>query len=790
MSKTVGYHPPFSVPESLLPSLPPSEKLHQIMSRTALFVGKHGGQSEIILRVKQGDNPTFGFLMPDHNLHPYFRFLVDHPELLLDDTDSENPQESVQKADTLEDNAVSAGALSLLGSVYGNEEEDDRSQKVASVTKSLVLPEAATSVKVSLSGPSDVQENSVEITKKIEGARSMISDQEKFLPLQKKGAPVEVLISDLNGKKQVSEVPRTAIASAGNKQALASSVLEDNLPILEPPNFLKSAVEKVVEFIVRNGKQFEAVLIEQDKPHGRFPFLLKSNPFHPHYLKVLRDVQEFKISGKSSKTRKYDPEGHSNGGKRTKESYKSKDVDDSQTGGSSGRGSVVGGQSIIASDLDRKEKFKMVICGPKKDTSSQSSKTVQRHYGMSVDAAAEIVLAATRGLRNQKTNVSLSRGSNIVENGAQPAIDVTRQSKSIGSHSISSHGHDSHAKPKLSMSGSGNVSVAKAMAKNAALAAADEADSSEACLTKEQKQKAERLRRAKMFAAMLKSDSHQGSTGLPRLSPPLSNSGHSSGKLVPLGSLPQVAAQPSTSIAEPVDAMYRELDGSIVLVDDEPSATKLESQGKYSAEQSEERSTEKQHLGSKRRDKDSSDHRRSNGKHRRKESSRYDEQNDSEELGEDSKGTRSRYKSRGKNGSRSTKHDHEYLDEHKHSRKRHRHRGSSEHVGEDDGSHSSPKGTESESRHKSRHHRHSELRHRHGHESRAESTSRPEKHRTRSHSEREMDDDHPAKSKTIVGSDDTKLSLNNLEVSSSSHSTTEVSDELRQKVRAMLLANM
>ncbi|EEF46906.1 conserved hypothetical protein [Ricinus communis] len=44
----------------------------------------------------------------------------------------------------------------------------------------------------------------------------------------------------------------------------------------------------------------------------------------------------------------------------------------------------------------------------------------------------------------------------------------------------------------------------KAIAKIAALATTSEADSSEATLTREQKLKAERLRRAKMFAAIIK----------------------------------------------------------------------------------------------------------------------------------------------------------------------------------------------------------------------------------------------------------------------------------------------
>ncbi|KAK2991705.1 hypothetical protein RJ640_019497 [Escallonia rubra] len=41
-----------------------------------------------------------------------------------------------------------------------------------------------------------------------------------------------------------------------------------------------------------NGKQFEAVLAEQDSAHERFPFLLPSNQYHPYYLKALQNAQE------------------------------------------------------------------------------------------------------------------------------------------------------------------------------------------------------------------------------------------------------------------------------------------------------------------------------------------------------------------------------------------------------------------------------------------------------------------------------------------------------------------
>ncbi|KAF7140543.1 hypothetical protein RHSIM_Rhsim06G0220200 [Rhododendron simsii] len=124
-----GFHPPFPVPESLLQSLPPTEKVHQIIARTAVFVSKHGGQSEIVLRVKQGDNPTFGFLMPDHYLHAYFRFLVDHQDLVQSSTDGKTETEKKGNAESNQTDGVVAGALSLLGSVYGSGEDEDGADK-------------------------------------------------------------------------------------------------------------------------------------------------------------------------------------------------------------------------------------------------------------------------------------------------------------------------------------------------------------------------------------------------------------------------------------------------------------------------------------------------------------------------------------------------------------------------------------------------------------------------------------------------------------------------------------
>ena len=73
-----------------------------------------GGQFEFLLKVKQGNNPMFGFLNSDHHLHEYYRYLVQHPELLRPVSGS-----------NAESKSMGGEGLSLLGSAYGSGDDDD-----------------------------------------------------------------------------------------------------------------------------------------------------------------------------------------------------------------------------------------------------------------------------------------------------------------------------------------------------------------------------------------------------------------------------------------------------------------------------------------------------------------------------------------------------------------------------------------------------------------------------------------------------------------------------------------
>lgn len=87
------------------------------MLHTAKFVHTHGGQTEIILRVKQGSNPTFSFLMPEDPLHPFFRFMVEDYERLAQAMQSKPQGERLESKER--------DAVSLVAAAYGEDDEDE-----------------------------------------------------------------------------------------------------------------------------------------------------------------------------------------------------------------------------------------------------------------------------------------------------------------------------------------------------------------------------------------------------------------------------------------------------------------------------------------------------------------------------------------------------------------------------------------------------------------------------------------------------------------------------------------
>ncbi|XP_059301090.1 uncharacterized protein LOC132053192 isoform X2 [Lycium ferocissimum] len=670
---------------------PPTEKLHQIIARTALFVSKHGGQSEIVLRVKQGNNPTFGFLMPEHGLHPYFRFLVDHPELLQSDSDLNAQNEEKKVSDEHKEHDGVGGALSMLGSVYGFGEDeepangDDPGSRVSDAAfDALDTNNVSRPLQRAESSSKAFENDEKEKDEKVSTHSLRSSKDKEKAPALKKNNLINASRSRSRSSVRKEDDFRSSAASEKTTADISGlGAVSKTGPLVEPPSDLKKLIDKIVEFILKNGKQFESTLMEQDSKHGRFPFLLPSNQYHPYYLKVLQKAQESKVHGSEKRSLK---ESNST-------SLRSAEYD-------------------LPYASDKKEKFKMVLGKSKKETQDSLARTSPQEAGVNVDAAAAaaILQAATRGIKNP--NLSILSGSS--KNG---------DSQGHSSEGPSIVGQKSGKRMENSVS----IPKVKEIAKSAAAEAAGEADSSEAHLTKEQKLKAERLRRAKMFVALLKGGA------APAKRDSLGGSVEPQGSALS-GSVTEVNVatkerEGSATLAEPT-AVERE--GSTAPLDNNVSNENEKSEMKHTAEDLERRSRRKYRSRSgihedeeEEQEEEEEEQQRSRKKRR---SSRKDEEEESGEVRDDKRSRKKRRSRRHRHKDGGDAGEDEDDEHNSRSRKKHRRQHSSPEYDEDD-----------EQRDAERHHKHGRKKHsshRSSRENREDDYEEDHKHSKKKHRSR------------------------------------------------------
>ena len=61
---------------SLFATQPTTNKLHNIIEKTALFISQQGTQMEIRIKINQKNNPYFAFMDFNDRLHPYYKHLL------------------------------------------------------------------------------------------------------------------------------------------------------------------------------------------------------------------------------------------------------------------------------------------------------------------------------------------------------------------------------------------------------------------------------------------------------------------------------------------------------------------------------------------------------------------------------------------------------------------------------------------------------------------------------------------------------------------------------------------
>ncbi|KAG9159970.1 hypothetical protein Leryth_005728 [Lithospermum erythrorhizon] len=443
--------------------------------------------------------------MPDHQLHPYFRFLVDHPEYLHSAVDANLQDENIENNGNKRSDSV-GGALSLLGSAYDSGEDEDATEAEQDSNRTLnglgvisVGSVASQAVDKSKLSPGALENREA-------STKHSLAFQKGKPPLIKKNPSVNTFRAE--SSTSVKNFDRSSscppVTEKFSNYSIGSISRTESL-IVEPPSDMKKTVDKIVDFIVKNGKQFETTLIEQDRKHGRFPFLLQSNLYHPYYSSVVQKVQESKQSGKSSIC-----------GKDESVVAHERKASPSMPNDSA---SITSGASDIPFESDNKEKFKMVIGKLKKDGQDPSPKASSQEVGVCVDAeaAAAILQAAARGIKNPEIGMVSSTTLN------RKPIDPSSE----GHNSIYGNSNLSKSKTSIQKSDQNGRSSSIPTTERRSAEATRNSDFSGGQLTKEEELRAARRRRAKMFVSMLKGGASstavpvRGSSVEPQASPVL-----------------------------------------------------------------------------------------------------------------------------------------------------------------------------------------------------------------------------------------------------------------------------
>ncbi|XP_028904446.1 splicing factor, suppressor of white-apricot homolog isoform X3 [Ornithorhynchus anatinus] len=311
---------PFIAPLGLnVPSdveLPPTAKMHAIIERTANFVCKQGAQFEIMLKAKQARNSQFDFLRFDHYLNPYYKHIQKAMKegryTVLTENKGDEKKNSGVNSDDDDDDDDDGNYLhpSLFASKKCSRlEELVKPLKVVDPDHPLaaLVRKAQADSNAAPPQPPDgaaVQTAQVEYTADSTVAAMyysyyMLPDGTYCLAPPPPGIDVATYYSALPAGVTVSSTtgvttappppgttppppPTTTESSSGVTTSTSStSPLTPVVAIIPPPPDIQPVIDKLAEYVARNGIKFETSV--RAKNDQRFEFLQPWHQYNPYY---------------------------------------------------------------------------------------------------------------------------------------------------------------------------------------------------------------------------------------------------------------------------------------------------------------------------------------------------------------------------------------------------------------------------------------------------------------------------------------------------------------------------
>ncbi|GAB1290218.1 Splicing factor, suppressor of white-apricot homolog [Apodemus speciosus] len=312
---------PFIAPLGLsVPSdveLPPTAKMHAIIERTANFVCKQGAQFEIMLKAKQARNSQFDFLRFDHYLNPYYKFIQKAMKegryTVLAESKSEEKKKSGPTSDNEEEDDEEDGSYlhpSLFASKKSSRLEElmkplkvvDPDHPLAALVRKAQADSSAPAPPTADGTPA--QPSQVEYTADSTVAAMyysyyMLPDGTYCLAPPPPGIDVATYYSTLPAGVTVSSSPgvtttvppppgttpppppTTADSSSGVTSTTTTTSALAPVAIIPPPPDIQPVIDKLAEYVARNGLKFETSV--RAKNDQRFEFLQPWHQYNAYY---------------------------------------------------------------------------------------------------------------------------------------------------------------------------------------------------------------------------------------------------------------------------------------------------------------------------------------------------------------------------------------------------------------------------------------------------------------------------------------------------------------------------
>ncbi|XP_052611490.1 splicing factor, suppressor of white-apricot homolog isoform X5 [Peromyscus californicus insignis] len=312
---------PFIAPLGLsVPSdveLPPTAKMHAIIERTANFVCKQGAQFEIMLKAKQARNSQFDFLRFDHYLNPYYKFIQKAMKegryTVLAENKSEDKKKLGATSDNEDEDEEEDGSYlhpSLFASKKSSRLEElmkplkvvDPDHPLAALVRKAQADSSAPAPPTADGTPA--QPSQVEYTTDSTVAAMyysyyMLPDGTYCLAPPPPGIDVATYYSTLPAGVTVSSSPgvtttvppppgttpppppTTAETSSGVTSTTTTTSALAPVAIIPPPPDIQPVIDKLAEYVARNGLKFETSV--RAKNDQRFEFLQPWHQYNAYY---------------------------------------------------------------------------------------------------------------------------------------------------------------------------------------------------------------------------------------------------------------------------------------------------------------------------------------------------------------------------------------------------------------------------------------------------------------------------------------------------------------------------